>query len=252
VSVKNRVHNSLWLYAALGVSGALHALGLQQLPFRTPRLPEPKPFVVELAQPQPPAKPPPPPPAPVEPATAKESTPKPQAKPAEPRPQRAVPEPQSSPPLAINPTPNVVTMAGPVSLTGVVLSNVGFTEPLASTRPAPAKPSLPEPPSAAENPWVSLGDLSEKPKPPTLDGALERNYPPQHKRNGVAGDATVTLTLSEAGLVISATLVAESAPGFGSACRQTLLGSRWSSPRDQAGRQVRTRLTYRCKFTVGT
>jgi TonB family protein len=134
-----------------------------------------------------------------------------------------------------------------------VLSNRG--EGSVSARPngaLPAAPRAPTPaPTEAVAAWIPVAKLREKPRPPSLDTALRQNYPPQHRRSGTAGSASVELTLSERGSVLNARVSSESAAGFGEACRQTLLPSRWSAPLDQAGRAVKTRVTYRCKFTVG-
>jgi hypothetical protein len=45
-------------------------------------------------------------------------------------------------------------------------------------------------------------------------------------------------------------LIAESAPGFGEACRQILRGSRWSAPLDRGGQPVSTFVQYTCRFEV--
>jgi hypothetical protein len=52
------------------------------------------------------------------------------------------------------------------------------------------------------------------------------------------------------GRVRSVTLAGESFAGFGDACKKTLIGSRWSPPRDHDGRAVATRIRYTCRFMV--
>jgi TonB family protein len=143
--------------------------------------------------------------------------------------------------------------AGPVSLSGVVLSNVNAAPTRSLPSLTPALPAVaPKPVVMGAPAWVPMADLSQKPQPPALDTSLLRNYPAEHRRNGTPGDASVELMLSENGSVASARVTRESAPGFGDACRRTLLPSRWSPPLDRSGRAVKTRVTYRCRFTVGS
>jgi outer membrane biosynthesis protein TonB len=235
-----------WLSTfALVFSFGLHGVGWQLLPGPASRLPRLPPMTVELAPPPP--TPPVPPPAPP-------------PKPPAPPPEAAPPTPRK----VVHPTPDPVTppppidMAhvspGPVALAGVVLSNLGSVQPLSrpavATHPA-AAPHASKPVPKVQT-WVPVANLSQKPRPPALDRALRNHYPSEHKRSGTPGEASVELTLSEAGTVESAAVTRESAPGFGEACRLTLLPSRWSAPLDQAGRAVKTRVTYRCKFTVGS
>jgi hypothetical protein len=50
--------------------------------------------------------------------------------------------------------------------------------------------------------------------------------------------------------VRQASVLDESSPGFGEACRRTVTGSRWSPPRDRQGRKVATEIRYTCRFVV--
>jgi len=93
-----------------------------------------------------------------------------------------------------------------------------------------------------------LAQLSQKPSPPPLAEALERAYPVAARRLGRSGDAAVRARVESHGLLSEAQIKSESAAGFGAACRQALLGSRWTGPLDRDGRPVATWVTYRCKF----
>lgn len=95
-----------------------------------------------------------------------------------------------------------------------------------------------------------LMDLADKPVPPVLDAKLRANYPADAKRQGISGTAKVLARVDADGLVRRASTLFESGEGFGAACRQTLLGSRWSTPRDRTGRAVPTQIQYTCQFRV--
>lgn len=162
----------------------------------------------------------------------------------------------STPESAQTPEPvRAQTPAAPLDLSGITLtgngSGPGFPQTNGSsgklqlqrpTRPASVQPSAPR--------IVSAADLSERPKPPALDGVLAAHYPAELRRRGISGQAIVSARLESDGVVRSASVVSESEPGFGSACRQTLLGSRWSPPRDRTGQPVATRVSYTCRFRV--
>jgi TonB family protein len=79
---------------------------------------------------------------------------------------------------------------------------------------------------------------------------LRANYPDEARRRGLAGTASVRARIDSDGVVRSARMVGESAPGFGSACRRTVLGSRWSAPRAKNGDAVATEIVYTCHFEV--
>jgi TonB family protein len=97
---------------------------------------------------------------------------------------------------------------------------------------------------------VSFKDLTEKPRPPRLDGALRRNYPAGARLAGRAGTARVLLSVTSSGKVTGVRLVKATDPEFGEACRRTLLGTTWSAPLDQQGRAVGTLMPYECRFRV--
>jgi TonB family protein len=99
-------------------------------------------------------------------------------------------------------------------------------------------------------PIVGVGNLARPPEPPALATALERVYPPEARRKGLAGTARVRLRVMPAGEVRELALIAESGPGFGEACRQTLRASRWSPPLDRSGQPVSTFVQYTCRFEV--
>jgi len=97
---------------------------------------------------------------------------------------------------------------------------------------------------------VPLAKLSKKPVPPSLGNALKRNYPPDAKRQGKSGEAKVRARIEADGRIRLAKVSFESASGFGSACRKTLLSSKWSAPVNRVGKQVPTWVSYRCKFRI--
>jgi TonB family protein len=102
----------------------------------------------------------------------------------------------------------------------------------------------------AEAAVVSLADLSTKPVPPELAGNLADRYPAAAKERRIGGSASVEARIEPDGRVRRVTLKHETFTGFGEACRQTLLGSRWSPPRDREGRNVATVVRYTCRFVV--
>lgn len=118
-----------------------------------------------------------------------------------------------------------------------------------STRPvqrsrAPAKPRK------VASSVVPLADLSERPLPPKLDSLLEQNYPAIARRQGKAGNAIVRLRIDADGRVRRARVLSGSTAAFGRACRATVLGSRWTPPRDRRGQSVATLVSYTCRFRV--
>jgi protein TonB len=104
--------------------------------------------------------------------------------------------------------------------------------------------------AASGIPIVGAGNLARPPEAPDLGGALERAYPTEARRKGLAGTARVRLRVMPEGDVRELSLIAESAPGFGEACRQILRGSRWSAPLDRGGQPVSTFVQYTCRFEV--
>jgi TonB family protein len=100
-------------------------------------------------------------------------------------------------------------------------------------------------------PIVAASDLSSRPVPPNLNGVLQSHYPERAREMGLEGSAVVRLRIDADGRVRVARVESESDSGFGSACRQTVLGSHWSAPRDRDGKSVATFVKYTCRFRVG-
>ena len=158
----------------------------------------------------------------------------------------------------------------PVDLSGVTLTNADgagdFAMPVGdgSERRGPLGPLGPKPvesvrPSAVPAPVVAARaapelvaskDLSERPQPPSLDGALRSLYPDEARLRAISGTASLRVRIGADGGVEQATTMVESFPGFGSACRKAVLGSRWTAPRDRNGRAVQTEVRYTCRFVV--
>lgn len=101
-----------------------------------------------------------------------------------------------------------------------------------------------------QTPLVSVKDLAAKPLPPVLDAQLLSNYPREARRLGIAGRAVVIARVDADGVVRTTRIFSESSAGFGLACQRTLLGTRWSEPRDKDGRSVQTQIYYTCDFRV--
>jgi len=248
------------LSGAFALSLAVHGVAYASLVSRTPQAPaavEVSTVSFEVKAPPPPAEAPPvaPEPAPTHDATrALEKVPSPKAPPVAPVPM----------PTAAETTPARVA-AAPLDLSGVTLTNDdgSFSMPtgdgsalhgpigVGSTHNALAAPSAPAPVAAPAGPrLVAMRDLSEHPRPPSLEGLLRANYPEEARLRGLRGTASVRARIDADGVIRSATLVSESHPGFGSACRRTVLGSRWSPPRAQNGDAVATEIVYTCHFEV--
>jgi outer membrane biosynthesis protein TonB len=154
----------------------------------------------------------------------------------------------------------------PVDLTGVTLTapsgsfsapagngsrRVGALEPARQGEPRAARPAREQPrvvPRRKQTAWVAARDLSRRPVPPNLAGTLEANYPPLARAAGRSGRATVRARIAPSGIAQAVRVVSESESGFGSACRRTLEGSRWTPPLDAHGEPVATDITYRCLF----
>jgi protein TonB len=149
---------------------------------------------------------------------------------------------------------------GPVELGGVTLTNDGpgasWSLPVsaASARPRASAPAKPHSRSASVAPAAPIvmaaSDLSRRPSPPALDGALARNYPADLRRRGVGGVAVVRIRIDPDGQARSPGVVSETEAGFGDACRRTVLGSRWLPPLDKSGRPAATYVSYTCRFHV--
>ena len=97
---------------------------------------------------------------------------------------------------------------------------------------------------------VGLADLSRAPQSPDLADALERFYPPEARRSGLAGKAVVRARVMPDGHIADLAVVTETTGGFGEACKNTLRGSQWTPPVDRSGRLVSTFIMYNCRFEV--
>ncbi|HEX2872947.1 MAG TPA: energy transducer TonB [Polyangiaceae bacterium] len=217
---------------------------------------EPPPLLVQLAQPEPP-KPAPPPEPHVE---AAEKAPPPAPAPvAKVKPAPAPEPPAEKPPEAAPPELTGTTLTSDAEAswsappgsgnerdgllrTGAVSAFVPPTVVAKASAHSATSQALarPEP--------TPLAQLSRKPVPPPLADALERHYPVAARRLGRSGEALVRARIEANGVLSEAQMKSETAPGFGAACRQALLASRWTGPLDRDGRPVATYITYRCKF----
>jgi hypothetical protein len=158
----------------------------------------------------------------------------------------------------------------PVDLTGVTLtggegSGWASTTGNGQTIEAPIRPTIAAAPAVDRLPpsglprgahlpppveVVPAKDLATKPTPPALNTSLVANYPVLAKQQGLAGSAKLLVRVDSDGVVRQCTIQSESSAGFGAACRRTLLGSRWSPPRDRLGNAVVTQVYYTCDFRV--
>ena len=167
-----------------------------------------------------------------------------------------------APPVPSTPPP---APAAALDLSGVTLTNdtgsafampVGdgsaLRRPIGLGRPA-AEPAGSVPvsaPSSIGPALVAAGDLSVHPVPPALAGLLRANYPEAARQRGLRGSASVRARIDPDGVVRTGRVVAETSVGFGVACRRTVVGSRWSAPRDKNGSAVATEIVYTCHFEV--
>jgi outer membrane biosynthesis protein TonB len=196
------------------------------------------------------------------------------AKPAPPPPAAKAPEPKAAPKrLAVKAAPRAVETAAPpppqaetpADFSGVTLTNDGpgpgwasatgngqaMKGPIGTPGAKVTGRSIAgggEAPQAP--PVVALGSVSRPPVPPDLNGALERHYPAEARRQGTPGQAVLKARILPDGHVRDMVLLSQSAPGFGDACRATLRESVWSAPLDKAGQSVATFVTYTCRFEV--
>jgi len=177
-------------------------------------------------------------------------------------PSRAV-EPSSEPPAS-----SPESTAEPLDLTGTTLTAEGGAwaaqpgngrasrGPIRIGRPRSgeralrtevgAKPTR----SSRGAPTVSAASLASPPRAPNLNATLARHYPAAAHARGIGGDAVVRVSIGPDGHVTSVAVMSESFPGFGAACRATVLGSVWSAPLDASGHAVATVVRYRCRFRV--
>jgi TonB family protein len=99
-------------------------------------------------------------------------------------------------------------------------------------------------------PVVGLGDLSRTPVAPDLSDQLAAAYPPDARAKGIEGKAVVKARITPDGQVRELTVLSETAPGFGAACKATLRASEWTPPIDRNGHAVSTVINYTCRFNV--
>ncbi|HET9929646.1 MAG TPA: TonB family protein [Polyangiaceae bacterium] len=253
-----------WLFWAFSSSFVLHGVAYASLSFaprhaRVASLQSEVTFEVNE---------PPPPPLPLkEPEQEAPEEPPAKAEPKLARVEPSRPTPALRTPVATAPANEPKPSAAPLDLSGVTLTNDegpsfgmalgngrAFEGPIGNGR-APvaareaAMPSQP-PLSNTAPALVAAADLSQKPAPPALDAALRNNYPRDARERGIGGSARVRARVEPSGAVRQIRVESESFSGFGDACRKTLEGSRWSSPRDREGRAVATEIRYTCRFVV--
>jgi len=163
------------------------------------------------------------------------------------------------------PTPEPPAAEEPVDLTGVTLtdgtSGAGWASavgngqgmhgplgraPSARPRGASGDSAL----STSGDRLVGAADLKRAPTPPELQAELEREYPLDARRDGVAGEARVRARVRRDGAVDRIRIVAATVPSFGDACRRVLGPSHWSPPLDRDGNACATEITYVCRFEV--
>jgi len=160
------------------------------------------------------------------------------------------PPPEAAEPLAGETLVNPNASAGFATVTGDGSGFRGVLGPIAAVPPARPAPAVVAVRVNAPPAVVAVKDLAERPVPPSLDAALRRNYPTSLKHKGMGGTARVRARIDADGVLRRATVLDESKPGFGDACRRTVTGSRWTPPRDQQGRRVATEIRYTCRFVV--
>jgi protein TonB len=241
------------LLGAFWLSVGLHALlgsRIEALPALKPAIRPPSEVRIQVVT----AKPPPPVPAAPEPPPPRVEPPKPRPKPAPPEPAAAPPEPPPPVPAPAAPPPpelSGVTMtgSGPAAFTMPSGDGQAREGPLGAV--GNGAPVVREAPPAVRGPRVvPLGELGARPVPPSLAQALSRNYPPEARRRGIAGKASVRARIDADGVPRALRVVEESFTGFGTACRDTLGASRWSPPRDRDGSAVSSEVLYTCRFVI--
>jgi len=203
-----------------------------------------RPTVIELAEaPEPPRAPEPTPEAPERAPSELRQAARPRPAGA-PRPASRASTPSEAPPseAPIDFTNTTFSSEGP----GLAIGGGGSGGPAVRTAaPAIASAVIPAGPR-----FVPASSLSRGPRAPGLDAALERNYPPDARRNGVAGKAMLRVAILSDGRVGPVKQLSESSAGFGEACAKTVRAARWEPPLDREGRPVATEITYACKFEV--
>lgn len=241
------------LLGALWVSLALHALlgsRIEALPAVKAAIKPPSEVRIQVMAP----KPPPPVPAEPEPPPSPPRVPPPKPRPkpaAEPPPAPLVQPPEPAPAAPPPPELSGVTLTGdgPAAFSMPSGDGSARTAPLGAIGNSP--PVVREAPPAPRGPRVvPLAELGARPVPPSLAQALSRNYPPEARRRGVAGKASVRARIDADGVPRALRVIEESFAGFGPACRDTLAASRWSAPKDRAGSAVSSEVLYTCRFVI--
>ncbi len=248
-------HYPLFSLAALGASVLLHGVAyasLASVPKQAPGSEMTSEVSFDVATPPPPAE------APREPEPAAPAAPEPARRTPSPAAARSEPAPRE--PSSINAKAAVdlsgVTLtndsgeAGWSSVTGNGSAMVGPQGPVKTARTVEPMASLHKPRSVEAPALVAAADLSERPRPPALEGVLRQNYPEEARSRGVSGTASVRARIDADGKVRQARVLSESFSGFGDACRRTLSGSRWSPPKNRQGSAVATEIAYTCRFVV--
>jgi TonB family protein len=204
-------------------------------------------------EPEPIPEPEPPPPKPPTPKRLPEPAPAPAPEPAAPDPELdPLPEAPAPTEPELTGTTLVAAASNGIALPagngearrGVVTAGARRNAP---RRPTPAEP---KPVPAPTTKTVPLSALSRKPVPPPLMGLLERHYPAEARRMGLAGEARVRALIAADGRIVQTRIAAQSAAGFGAACSTALRQSRWEPPLDRRGKPAATWITYRCKFRI--
>jgi protein TonB len=147
-----------------------------------------------------------------------------------------------------------VTLTGEGASWSSVIGNGQASNAPLRVAPAPqiekrARALNPEPRSRLPE-ALPAASLSRRPVPPALDDALRKHYPAAARRRGLEGEAVVRVRIDADGRVRIASVVSETAAGFGEACRSTVVGSVWTAPLDRSGAPVATHARYRCHFHV--
>jgi TonB family protein len=248
-------HYPLFSLAALGASVLLHGVAyasLGSVPRQTAGSELTSEVSFEVAPPPPPPEVPPSPeaPAPAAPEPLRRA-----AAPSAPRPEPVARESSSNGAKAAVDLSGVTLTndsgeAGWSSVTGNGNAMVGPQGPVRAARAVEPVASVREPRPAQAPALVAAADLSERPRPPALDGVLRQNYPEEARSRGISGTASVRARIGADGVARQIRVLSESFSGFGDACRRTLSGSRWSPPKNQEGRAVATEIAYTCRFVV--
>ncbi len=204
----------------------------------------PPPLVLEVTEPPPP--PPPrevaPDPAPALPQAAPLASPRAHA----PSRAAATPLPEAAP----------TTSDAPLDFTGTALTNdgPGMAVPIGGgggrAAPAPPPAVAPRVVAAPAPVLVPVAALGRRPRAPGLDAELERQYPVEARRAGIAGSAVLRVRILPDGRIGRVEVVTESWTGFGAACDRTVRAARWEPPLDHDGTAVTTEITYTCRFEV--